>query len=70
MSKYGPRIFASDEINTKGHWAVGVIWTAIGSKGDSYTIEFMDNGFTCNCPAFTKCKHIKQIEQNFIGEDE
>jgi hypothetical protein len=68
MSKYGPRILVGIVIVA---WCIGfgVLWTAIGSKGDSYTIEFMDNGFTCNCPAFTKCKHINQIEQNFIGED-
>lgn len=30
----------SDEINTNGHWAVGVVWNALSSKGDkTYNIE-------------------------------
>jgi len=69
MSKYGPRIFASEEIITKGHWAVDTEWTAIGSKGDEYTIKMLNNGFTCDCPSFRKCKHIKQVEVGFIGEE-
>jgi hypothetical protein len=62
---YGPKIYASDTINTKSHWAVGTKWTAIGSRGDEYEIEMKDNGFTCSCPAFRKCKHIKAVEENF-----
>ena len=67
MSKYGPRVYPSDIISTKSHWAVGTQWTVAGSKGN-YTIEMTDKGFTCDCPEFKKCKHIKQIEANFEGE--
>jgi hypothetical protein len=66
MSKYGPKVYASDFIKTKNHWAVGVIWNAEGSKG-TYNIEMKDNGFTCDCPAFKKCKHIKAVEEGFNG---
>jgi len=66
MSKYSPRIYASDIINTKNHWAVGVVWNREGSKG-VYSIEMQDKGFTCDCPAFKKCKHIKSVEEQFIG---
>lgn len=65
MSKYGPRIWASEVVNTRKHWAVGTEWTATGSKGDTYTIKMLDNGFTCDCPAFRKCKHIKSVEEKF-----
>lgn len=64
MSKYGPRVFASDVVNTKKHWAVGVVWQAQGSQG-TYNIEMVDKGFTCDCPAFKKCKHIKAVEDGF-----
>lgn len=58
----------SDEINTKGHWAVGIMWNALSSKGDkTYNIEMNDKGFYCDCPAFKKCKHIKQVEDGFCG---
>jgi len=62
---WGPKIYESESIKTKGHWAVGMVWTAIGSRGDEYEIEMQDKGFSCNCPAFRKCKHIKAIEENF-----
>ena len=58
----------SDIINTKGHWAVGTIWTAIGSRGDEYQIEMKQGGFECNCPAYRKCKHIKAVEANFDAD--
>jgi hypothetical protein len=67
MKSRGPKIYASDLISTKGHWAVDTEWSVPGSKGN-YTIKMMNNGFTCDCPAFKKCKHIKQIEDNFVGE--
>jgi hypothetical protein len=67
MAKYGPKIYTSDTIKTKGHWAVGYVWNAIGSKGDTYRIEFLDKGFSCDCPAFKKCKHIKTVEEAFNG---
>ncbi len=64
MAKFGPKVYASDIINTKKHWAVGTIWNTEGSKG-IYHIEMKDNGFSCDCPAFKKCKHIKAVEENF-----
>jgi hypothetical protein len=67
MSKYGPKVYASDIIDTKKHWAIGTVWNAEGSKG-TYNIEMLDKGFTCDCPAFKKCKHIKAVEANFEGE--
>lgn len=54
--------YSSDLINTKGHWMVGTIWSAAGSKGNIYSITMKDNGFECNCPAFKRCKHIDAIE--------
>ena len=36
-------------MNTKGHWAVGVM--VIGSKGDEYTVEMTDYGWSCDCPS-------------------
>jgi len=64
MSKYGPRIYPSDIVSTKSHWAVGTVWNAEGSKG-TYNIEMLDKGFTCDCPAFKKYKHIKAVEDRF-----
>ena len=61
MSKYGPRVFVSDDVNTKNHWLVGTVWNAEGSRG-TYNIEMTAKGFTCDCPAFKKCKHIKAVE--------
>ena len=67
MSKYGPKVYASDIINTKKHWAVGTVWNVEGSKG-MYNIEMLDKGFSCDCTAYKKCKHIKAVEANFEGE--
>ena len=55
----------SETINTKGHWAVGIQWPVIGSKGNEYIVEMTDKGFDCSCPAYKKCKHIKQVEEKF-----
>jgi len=55
----------SEIVNTKGHWAIGVKWPVVGSKGDAYTVEMTDYGFDCNCAAYRKCKHIKSIEARF-----
>mgnify|MGYP003626429733 CR=1 FL=1 len=68
MAKYGPRVFPSDVVNTKNHWAIGAVWNATGSKGNIYNIEMNDKGFTCDCPAFKKCKHIKSVEEK-LSED-
>lgn len=40
-----------------------VQWTVDGSKGNKYTVEMKDDGFTCSCPAFKRCKHIEAIEK-------
>ena len=55
----------SDKINTNGHWAIGTKWKVVGSKNNVYTVEMADRGFTCDCPAFKKCKHIVSIEEGF-----
>ena len=66
MSKYGPKVFAADNIITKGNFLVGTIWEAVASNGkSSYNIEMKENGFTCSCPAFRKCKHIRNVEEKF-----
>ena len=65
MAKYFIPVHASGGINTKKHPFVGVIWPVKGSKGDMYSIEMVDKGFTCDCPARVKCKHIKEIEAKF-----
>lgn len=54
------KVYPSETINTKNHWAVGTIWQI-----KDYNIEMTDKGFTCSCPAFKKCKHIVQIEEGF-----
>ena len=63
MSKYTPKVYPSDEINTKSHWAVGTEWPV---KDRDYIITMKDKGFTCTCPAYKKCKHIKQVEEGFL----
>jgi uncharacterized Zn finger protein len=45
---------------------VGIQWAVDGSKGNKYTIEMMDDGFACDCPAFRKCKHIDAVEQRIV----
>lgn len=52
----------SEIIETKNHPFVGVKWPVTGSKGDQYHVEMLDSGFDCNCIAYRKCKHIKEIE--------
>lgn len=69
MSKYGPKVFKSDVINTKGHWALDTVWNMLASNGkSSYNITMKENGFTCSCPAFRKCKHIREVEEKFCYE--
>ena len=65
-TKKTARVFASSLINTKRHWMVGIQWAVDGSKGNKYTIEMMDDGFACDCPAFRKCKHIDAVEQRIV----
>ena len=59
----------SDQINTKNHWAIGIEWPVVGSKGDIYTVEMTNYGWECDCIARVKCKHIKSVESNFLGVD-
>ena len=59
---------ASEVIETKGHHLVGVRWPVIGSKGDKYYVEMVNYGFECDCIAYTKCKHIKEVEKKITNE--
>ena len=61
--------FPSDTIKTKNHFAVGTVWHTEGSRG-IYNTEMHDKGFTCDCPAYKKCKHIKTIELNLLGDND
>ena len=62
------KVWPSDAIKTKKHWAVGTVWNVLASnKKSSYNIEMLDKGFTCDCPAFRKCKHLKSIEEKFCA---
>ena len=55
----------SEIVNTQGHWAVGVEWPVIGSKGDKYYVTMREYGFECDCIAYRKCKHIRSVEEKF-----
>jgi len=58
----------SEIVNTKGHWAVGIEWPVTGSTGNNYKVEMTNYGFSCDCQAFRKCKHIKEVENKFNEE--
>jgi hypothetical protein len=66
------RVWPSEVINTKNHWAVGVQWPIVSSRtGEVYQVEMHDRGFDCTCPAFKgKCKHIKYVEKRFCQDPE
>lgn len=66
MSNYGSKVFAADSIITKGNFLVGTVWNVLASNGkSSYNVIMKENGFTCSCPAFRKCKHIRNVEEKF-----
>jgi len=68
MERVKEMIKQEELINFKGHPFVGVVWPVVGSKGDLYEVEMTDHGFTCDCPAYVKCKHIKSIEARLLDE--
>ena len=59
----------SEEINTYKHPFVGVRWPVTGSKGDQYYVTMRDSGFDCDCIAYSKCKHIKEVEKRIVPND-
>lgn len=61
-----------DGINTRNHPFVGIQWPVVGSKGDLYTVEMHEKGFTCLCTGFTiygKCKHITSVIERILDEN-
>jgi len=71
-AEYGSQVVSyheSDEINTKNHHLVGVVWPVKGSTGSKYRVRMGDFGFSCDCIAFRKCKHIKYVEKVIVGEE-
>lgn len=41
-------------------------WEFIGSKGDTYVVQKIDDMLQCTCPGFTfrgECKHVKSVEE-------
>lgn len=41
-------------------------WKFVGSKGNEYVVEKIDNMLKCTCPGFTfrgECKHVKSVEE-------
>jgi len=68
MKKY----YKHPEINTKNHFLVANTWSIEGSKGNEYSIEMHEKGFTCECLGFTyngKCKHVKEVTDLITYED-
>ena len=59
----------SEIINTYKHPFVGIKWPVTGSQGNTYTVTMRDSGFDCDCIAFRKCKHIKEVEKRIVGDD-
>lgn len=73
MSKYGSRVY-KPAVGThyKNHPQLGSIWALAGKKkGEVYTIEMTEKGFTCDCPGMmyrANCRHSKEIG-DFVASD-
>ena len=42
----------------------GETWEFVGSKGDKYVVQKIDNVLQCTCPGYKyrgECKHVKEI---------
>lgn len=69
--KSGPRFYNPEDINFRGHWAIGTQWSVTGSKDNVYTVEFTERGLTCDCIGMQmhgRCKHTRAIGEKFILE--
>ena len=67
MAKFTQRYLKPTLFKPKGSVFEGLIWKQPNSKGtDTYDVTCTDKGFTCDCPAFKKCKHIKAVEDRFV----
>jgi hypothetical protein len=59
-------------IVTKNHFLIDYTWLVDGSKGNKYSVEMHDKGFTCECLGFTyntKCKHTSYIATLLTNEN-
>ena len=71
-SKFFRKPLKIQGFNTKNHVFQGIVWPVIGSKGDKYSVEMHENGFSCTCTGFTmhgSCKHIKQVVARILDEN-
>ena len=69
-SKFRDKYLTIPEINFKNHWAVGIEYSIVGSRGDKYTVVFTDKGFSCECIGMAvhgKCKHTKEISNKWVS---
>jgi hypothetical protein len=44
----------------------GQVWEIVGSRGDKYLVQKIDNMLQCSCSGFKfrgNCKHVKQVEE-------
>ena len=68
--KFRDKYLNTPEIDFKNHWAVGIEYAIIGSRGDKYTVGFTDKGFSCECIGMAvhgKCKHTKEISDRWAS---
>lgn len=57
--------------NAANHVFCGIVWPVVGSKGNRYSVELTEKGFTCTCTGFTmhgKCKHIQGVYDRIMDE--